>query len=260
MNVVPGPPGEAELHAYADGHLTADRVPAVEAWLAADPEARGRVAAWRRQNDLITRLYEEKAGALAPVRLPRAWPVSAGGRRTLSRVAVAASAALLVGGAAGWLSHDLLPTSREPAGRLTREGIQAHHAFAPLAGDVQADPARLGAELSRRLDGPVRVPDLAPLGLRLLGGRAVLAGGGEPTVHLAYADAADRRFSLYLVRPRRPDVGDSQLTELGQANALYWPYAEFRCVLVGDAPPDRLLMLARVIEAQIAADDDGSEG
>jgi hypothetical protein len=29
---------------------------------------------------------------------------------------------------------------------------------------------------------------------------------------------------------------------------------------VGDAPRDRLLMLARVIEAQIAADDDGSEG
>jgi anti-sigma factor RsiW len=137
--------------------------------------------------------------------------------------------------------------------------IEAHQTFVPPVGDARVNPERLGAELSRSFGGPIRVPELEQLGLRLLGGQATRAGGGEPAIHLAYADAADRRFLLYLVRPHRPDVADTQLVELGQAKALYWPYAEFRCVLVGDAPPDRLLALAQAIEAQIDADD-GSEG
>jgi anti-sigma factor RsiW len=53
-----GLPDEAELHAYADGQLPAERIGAVEGWLAGDAEARDRLASWRAQNELIVRLYD----------------------------------------------------------------------------------------------------------------------------------------------------------------------------------------------------------
>jgi anti-sigma factor RsiW len=42
---------EDELHAYIDRELPADRMLAVEAWLATHPEDMARVAAWRAQID-----------------------------------------------------------------------------------------------------------------------------------------------------------------------------------------------------------------
>ena len=43
--MIPSPPpaDDADLHAYADGRLSAERVPIVEARLAADPTARAQV-------------------------------------------------------------------------------------------------------------------------------------------------------------------------------------------------------------------------
>ena len=58
MTARSGPPDETELHAYADGHLPAERIAAVEGWLAEDAEARARLASWRQQNELIFRLYD----------------------------------------------------------------------------------------------------------------------------------------------------------------------------------------------------------
>src|SRR5215467_9343773 len=59
---------EAELHAYVDGELPADRRAAVEAWLAAHPQDAARVAAWQAQADLIKARY---AGLAQEPILPR---------------------------------------------------------------------------------------------------------------------------------------------------------------------------------------------
>src|SRR5215470_1816138 len=60
---------EAELHAYVDGELPADRRGAVEAWLAAHPQDAAHVAAWRAQADLINARYAGVAQEPIPRRL-----------------------------------------------------------------------------------------------------------------------------------------------------------------------------------------------
>src|ERR1700739_3471186 len=95
---------EAELHAYVDGELTADRRAAVEAWLAAHPQEGARVAAWRAQAELINGRYDRVAQETIPPRLDldrlgrreRRWPL----------LAVAAIlAAFVLGGVAGWVGR-----------------------------------------------------------------------------------------------------------------------------------------------------------
>ena len=60
---------EAELHAYVDGELPADRRAAVETWLAAHPQDAARVEAWQAQADLIKARYGGVAQEPVPPRL-----------------------------------------------------------------------------------------------------------------------------------------------------------------------------------------------
>ena len=79
--------GEDELNAYVDGELPAERRSAVEAWLATHPDDAAKVAAWRKQAELIRARYGAVADEMPPQRFNVA-PVDApalrrdgGGRR-----------------------------------------------------------------------------------------------------------------------------------------------------------------------------------
>ena len=48
---------EEELNAYVDNELPADRRSVVEAWLATHPDDAERVAAWRKQAELLCQRY-----------------------------------------------------------------------------------------------------------------------------------------------------------------------------------------------------------
>ena len=63
------PVTEDELHVYVDGELPADRLGAVEAWLASHPEDATRIAAWRAQADAIRARYSALAKEPVPERL-----------------------------------------------------------------------------------------------------------------------------------------------------------------------------------------------
>src|SRR5262249_12196993 len=98
---------EAELHAYVDGELPADRRAAVEAWLAANPQDAARVSAWRAQADLINARY----GGVVQEPIPRRLDLDRLGRIDRRRPLLAIAAVLLafvLGGAAGWFGRDTL--------------------------------------------------------------------------------------------------------------------------------------------------------
>ncbi|WP_085578819.1 anti-sigma factor family protein [Thalassospira mesophila] len=59
--------GEDDLHAYVDGHLTADRHHAVEQWLADNPDAAAEVANWQTQNNALRDLFPLVATADDPL-------------------------------------------------------------------------------------------------------------------------------------------------------------------------------------------------
>ncbi len=60
---------EDELNAYVDDELPADRRSAVEAWLLTHPDDAVRVAAWRKQAELIRERYGHLAYEAPPHRL-----------------------------------------------------------------------------------------------------------------------------------------------------------------------------------------------
>ena len=255
MTIAPDPGDETELHAFADGLLDPARAAAVEARLAADPAAAGRVAAWRRQNERILTLASAPAGeplppALRPARLRRRR------RRELRRLAAAALVALLAGGGAGWLGGRGLPPpdAGAPAG-LLGDAARAHRdlAEAPELGrplDV-GDPDSVGERLSRWLDHRLAVPDLSPFGLRLTGARATRTAAGAPAAVVAYEDGAAARFTLYLARAEQAPEPTVRAAE-GGGRAASWSYEELRCVLIAEtATPERLREIARGVNAEL---------
>lgn len=96
---------EADLHAYVDGRLEPARCVAVEAYLAANPAERQRLADYRAIDAELRRLFDPVLSEAVPasLKLPlaRRWvpPV------WLARTAVAAGF-MLFGGAIGWFAHE----------------------------------------------------------------------------------------------------------------------------------------------------------
>src|ERR1043165_7508225 len=89
---------EDELNAYVDNELPADRRSVVEAWLSTHPEDAARVAAWRKQAELLCQRY----GHLEYETPPRRFDLDRLSRRRFGALAaVAASAAAFLLGAAG---------------------------------------------------------------------------------------------------------------------------------------------------------------
>src|SRR5688572_30105096 len=98
---------EDELHAYADGVLPADRIDAIESYLGANPAEAARIADWRAQAAAIRARFGAVADEPVPERLQlENILLRASGLRR--KIAVAATIALLIGGAAGWFAHDYL--------------------------------------------------------------------------------------------------------------------------------------------------------
>ena len=250
-----GLPDETELHAYADGQLPAERIAAVEGWLAEDAEARARLASWRAQNELIVRLYDSPVEPSTAAWLSRRVRQQARGWR---QAAAAALVALIAGTGAGWLAHARLVTVPEPMAVLARAATDLEQRSSPGDGPDQLGlpSPELAEQLSQALAHPVLVPDLEAVGLRLVGGRALPIAVGKAAAQLTYADAAGGRFTLYLVRPDAPTMAGFQQVEAASTTGVVWPYEEFHCLLLGNAPRERLVAIAREVQTQL---DEGDE-
>jgi anti-sigma factor RsiW len=261
MMADPGlPPDDAELHAYADGLLEPARAEAVAAWLAADPAARERVAAWRRQNTLIRSLATDVPGEPFPPGLRPALlaqRLARRRRRERRRMAAAIALALVAGGGADWLAHARWRAETGPLDAPFLEDIAAYRlsaaAFDPSQdpdGDAR-DPEAVAERLSRWLDHPIVAPDLSSFGLRLVGARTARTEDADQVAVLAYEVGSASRFMLYLLQPAQPPTPVLHEAKGIAGQAVYWPYDELRCVLTGDAAPDRLQAMARAINTQI---------
>ena len=100
-------------------------------------------------------------------------------RRRLTSIA-AGLVLLLAGGAGGWLARGMAP---DASAMLAADAVDAHKLFVTEVRHPVEVPASQEAHLvqwlSNRLGRKLRVPDLAPLGFRLMGGR-LLPGDGAP--------------------------------------------------------------------------------
>jgi len=248
------PVTEADLHAYVDGRLEPAHHPAVEAYLAAHPDERQRLADYRAIDTELHRLFDPVLGDPVPtgLKLPparrRAVPV------WLARAAVAVGFTLF-GGVLGWVAHERI---RQPLGAdraFVRQALAAHVVYVPEVRhpvEVEADQQQhLVAWLSKRLGATVRAPALESLGFRLLGGR-LLPADGKPAAQFMYQDAGGRRLTLYA----RSGLDGNRETafrfaEQDGIGAFYWVDGALAYALIGDLDRPMLDRVAHAVYRQL---------
>jgi anti-sigma factor RsiW len=235
---------DEELHAYIDGQLSTERACDVEDYLAANPGAANRVAGWRAQAAMIRdkwgRVAEEKVPErLHPDRI--VMPARGLGRK----VAAAAVVAFAIGVAAGWLGRDVVLGSRhaEIARALADAAIEAHRIYTaevrhPI--EVRAEEAHLLPWLSRKVGQPLKAPDLAPEGLKLLGGRLLSGPRGAATAFFMYEGV-----TLTTARAMREGETAFQWRAAGDIGAVAWIEGGLAFVVTGPAERERLDRVAR---------------
>ncbi len=246
---------EMELHAYADGQLEPARRAAVEAYLAAHPEAAALVRQWGAQTQALHREFDGVLNEAIPQRLvqalhARAWPQGL----------AAAVAWLACGLAAGWFAHGMLPASggeaaASAATRFAHEALLAHVTYAaeqrhPVEVPAQQE-AHLVAWLSKRLQMPIHAPDLNAQGFALLGGR-LLPADGMPLAQLMYEAADGQRLTLTIKNAAHESKNTGfQIMEQNGNSAFYWIDRDYGYALSGSIGKARLLEIANAVERQL---------
>ena len=252
------PISEADLQAYADGHLPDERRKAVEAWLATRPEESERMAAYRRLASEVRAAYATMLSEPVPSRLTQA----ASRRLPWRRAAVVAGWIVLgvvIGAPAGWYSRpERTVTQLVPADPsiIARRAAVAHATYSP---EVR-HPVEVGADdeqhlvnwLSKRLGVKVRAPKLEEAGMSLVGGR-LLPGESGPVALFMYQSQNGRRLTLYV----RTEASRNRETAFRYARennvgVFYWIDREVGYALASaDLSRDELLRLANLVYKQL---------
>jgi len=242
------PVTEDELHAYVDGELPQDRRAAVETWLASHPDDAARVNAWRAQIETIRGRFAGIANEPVPERLTLE-SVARLRRPSLAVLAASILLALAVGGAAGWWLRGTSSAMTMAEFDPSVEARNAHNLYSvEVSRPVEvpgSERQRLTSWLSKRVGYSVRVPDLEPVGLKLVGGR-LLPGTKDPAAFLMYEGSSGDRFTLYSSRTGRTETAMRYAAE-GKCASFYWVDGDVTYVVSGEANRTRLQQVAQAV-------------
>ena len=261
---VPSPIDEDDLHAQADGRLGAARRAEVESWLASHPHEAGQVAAWRAQNALLHRTYDNLLEAPLPARLLDATRRSADSANRWAVRMAAAVAWLALGGVIGYWIHgdpDIGPNANLLAS-LPHQAAIAHAVYSP---EVR-HPVEVGAEqeahlvawLSKRLGAPLKPPHLESAGYALVGGRLLpgeTTAGGGAVAQFMYQEGNGERLTLY-VRNDASGSGETafRYAQEGGIRVFYWLDGRFGYAISSEASActaAELLNIATLVYRQL---------
>jgi anti-sigma factor RsiW len=242
---------EEELNAYVDNELPADRRSAVEAWLASHADDAARVAAWRKQAELLCHRY----GHLEYETPPTRFNLDRLARRRYGALAAVAAcvAAFTIGLATGWTVHAIETERPSDLARFTNDALLAYRLYTvevrhpvEVPGDQRP---HLVEWLSKRVGSPLHPPELDKQGLKLVGGR-LLPGPTGPSAFFMYENTSGERFTLYC---GRVSDGETALryTTGGQNAAYYWVDQNLAYVLSGPMEPGKLREIAQAAYDQI---------
>lgn len=244
------PIGEIDLHAYVDGQLDAVRRAEVEAYLAEHPQARALVQQLRTHIDALHRRYDDVLNEPIPARLHAVLQP----RPMAPRIATGV-AWLACGLIAGWFGHALMTPAVSPSVMFAKHALTAHVVYAAEKRHPVEVPAaqevHLVAWLSKRLEAPIRAPDLQEQGFALLGGR-LLPGEAVPLAQLMYESAGGERLTLTVKRAqnRQSETG-FRFYEQGGASTFYWIDRQYGYALSGSLSKARMLEVAKAVHAAL---------
>ena len=257
MSATGGPFEEADLQAYIDGHLPRERAEAVEAYLAAHPEAREQWSQYAEQRQALRAAFAAQADGPIPARLRVAHLLAEQRRRhrrQLARIA-AAIGIFVLGGIGGWTARDVVPglissSAATLASMVFDDAIAAHRTFSvetrhPV--EVGAnEEAHLVQWLSKRLGHRLIAPDLTPLGFRLMGGRLLSADTG-PAAMFMYENGKGTRLSCYYISAAVAGETEFKYREQNGISAFYWVEDGLAYAIAANADRDLLLKVAEIV-------------
>jgi anti-sigma factor RsiW len=259
------------LVAYLDGELEIADRRAIEAHLAADPNAAARMAALARSDYLLRQAFDEVMREPVPGRLVAAALGETGmaGRPIVRfvhggadkpapsrrgwRIALPIAASLvglLVGGTSvylglvggGGVGGVERTTEAATANDVWLDSAAGYFKLFLNAGDhalvdlpASGDPREVLQRIGQSLPQAVRLPDLKPWGLTFRGARLVLVGG-RPAAQLIYTtdNKAIGPLTLIIGSSRRPDIPPT-FDRRQDVNLLYWRHQGRAYALVGQA-------------------------
>lgn len=268
------PVTEADLHAFVDEQLPAERQREVEAYLQQRPEEARRVQDYRAHKRELHALFDPVLDEPLPQRLRVAarpqipW--------YLQRVA-AGMAIAMVGAAVGWglrgqTTGEVQLARMGPsaitaasANGFAQRAAVAHAVYSPdQRRAVEVDAAhedQLVAWLSKRIGAAMKPPHLQPLGYVLDGGR-LLPGGQGPVAQFMYHDNAGAKLTLYVSREIAESAGATQegknrdtsfrFAREGGVNVFYWVDGPFGYAISADADKTELARVSAEVYQQLA--------
>jgi anti-sigma factor RsiW len=261
---------EATLHAYVDGRLAPAARAVVQARLDSDPEAARIVRAWQEQQAALQALQRDVLTEPVPPSLLQA------AQRLQHRSSRfgqwqrwgGMAAALLLAFGLGWGGSLQWRTWQESGFGMARaRGVvdfarQAQVAYTVFSPEVRhpveveaAQQQHLVQWLSKRLNRPLKVPNLTEQGFELVGGR-LLPGGDGARAQFMFQSAAGERITLY-VGAIDAKVGAAsgetafRYTSEGAVASFYWVDQGFGYALTGRTPRAKLLVLAEAVFKQL---------
>jgi anti-sigma factor RsiW len=240
---------ENDLHAYLDGQLAPEQEAVVLAWLETDPEARQRLHDYAEQKLLTAIGVSEDVGEADPERTEElAEELGARLQQALTKrrpfVWLRQAAAIVALVAAGWTTNELVHRFiPEQLPTYVVEATGAHLVFAEGPMPPAVNPDQGGGELARwmsaRLGEQVEVPELTPIGLKLVGGR-VMGDTQHPLAGLIYEDRECHRLTICLTPREDGKVDGLHMAQVGGVRVGYWSNGDQSYVIVADTSETQL--------------------
>ena len=251
------PVTEDELHAYIDGELPADRKEAVANWLADHPEQAALVASWRAQAEAIRARYGAVAEEPVPERLKLDSVLRrdrANGRSWAALAAAAAVVAFVIGGGVGWMARGASAAIPSAFDAFASDALDAYNLYVvEVRHPVEvpgSERAHMTQWLSKRLGQSLRIPDLQPIGLKLVGGRLLPGPTGAAAFYM-YEGPSGERFTIYCAKATSVPETAMRYTSSERAAAFSWIDDNIAYVVSGPADRERLEKVTKAAYEQI---------
>ncbi|MBB4195529.1 anti-sigma factor RsiW [Rhizobium aethiopicum] len=242
---------EADLHAYADGQLPESSRARIEAYLADNPDEAAMIAEWQAQNSGIRSLFAgyEKARDTDPLLV--APPRAVAPTRRRWALAAAMLAVFALGAVSGHYGPTLLEKPELQLAGLETLPQQAETAFTVYAAEVRHpvevfadEEAHLAIWLGKRLAiENLKIPNLQPLGFKLVGGR-LLPVDGRPGAMFMYENQAGERLTVMVGRNTENRTTSFRFASSGNLETFYWIDGELGYAVTGEISRETLRAVA----------------
>jgi len=245
---------EDDLHGYVDQALSAERRAEVASYLDNHPDIAKRFAGFADQRQWLRAALAPIAEEPVPAALNLSRMIESRRRPGPARWAIAAMLLLCIGGAVGWDLRGSLQPAPGGLAALAQEASDSFEVYAPdrvRPVEMRAsDSAELVQWVSSRLHRTVKVPDLSPLGYRLMGGRLIATSHGPAAMFMYDNDRGSR--IVMLTRPMNSADQNAPMTarSKGDVAGFTWADGGTGYSVVGQAPAEVLKPLADDVRKQ----------